>query len=240
MDVSAGCYGVGGSAEKLADRINGRWLLQETRERMWVPTYRHRTALSHQGDLPRRRRFLSAYYRGGVQRVPIENIIYLQAGHKYVTVRHTAGETLLDESLRSLEDEFPDLFLRVHRNALVARSRLSGLSKGSDQRVKVCLRDCPVRLPVSRRHLAHLRRLLLHGFEGALNGPDFPLGHSMLAHVTVALPVEMRDRLERANERTGETVGRIVQRALQGELGRLEQEESESLGSRGSSPGGRG
>lgn len=240
MDATVRSCRVERPAENLTDGVNGRQSIGGAPERIWSPARPQSTALSPQRDLPRYRRFLSAYYRGDLQSVPIENIIYLQAEHKYVTVRHMGGEILLDESLKSLEAELPDLLLRVHRNALVARSRLSGLSKGPDQRVMVCLRDCPERLPVSRRYLAHLRRLLLRGFEGALNGPDFPLGHSMLAHVTVALPVEIRDRLKRANERTGETVGGIVQRALQRELGRLEQEESACLGSRGSSQGRRG
>ncbi len=138
--------------------------LQEALERVRVPTRPQRTALSNQEDLhPGRRHFLSAHYRGGLQTVPIENIIYLQAEHKYVTVRHTGGEILVDESLKSLEDEFPDLFVRVHRNALVAKSRLSGLSKGSDGGVEVRLRDCSEHLPVSRRHLAEIRRWLRNG-----------------------------------------------------------------------------
>lgn len=138
--------------------------LQEALERVRVPTRPQRTALSNQEDLhPGRRHFLSAHYRGGLQTVPIENIIYLQAEHKYVTVRHTGGEILVDESLKSLEDEFPDLFVRIHRNALVAKARLSGLLKDSDGGVEVRLRDCPENLPVSRRHLAEIRRWLRNG-----------------------------------------------------------------------------
>ncbi|MFY9974280.1 MAG: LytTR family DNA-binding domain-containing protein [Chromatiaceae bacterium] len=143
-----------------------RGRLQEALERVRVPTRPQRTALSSKEDLyPGRRHFLSAHYRGGLQTVPIENIIYLQAEHKYVTVRHTGGEILVDESLKSLEDEFPDLFVRIHRNALVAKARLSGLSKAPDGGVEVCLRDCPEHLPVSRRHLADVRRWLRNGVD---------------------------------------------------------------------------
>jgi two-component system, LytTR family, response regulator AlgR len=138
--------------------------LQEALERVRVPTRPQRIALSNKEDLyPGRRHFLSAHYRGGLQTVPIENIIYLQAEHKYVTVRHTGGEILVDESLKSLEDEFPDLFVRIHRNALVSKSRLTGLSKTSDGGVEVRLRDCAEHLPVSRRHLADIRRWLRNG-----------------------------------------------------------------------------
>lgn len=140
--------------------------LQAALERARVPTRAHRAALSGSTDEtpPRARRHsLSAHYRGGLQTVPIEDIIYLQAEHKYVTVRHVGGELLVDESLKSLEDEFADLFLRIHRNALVARSRLSGLEKGTDGSTLVRLRDCKDHLPVSRRHLAEIRRWLRSG-----------------------------------------------------------------------------
>jgi two-component system response regulator AlgR len=138
--------------------------LQAALERVLVPTRPQRTALAGQPVIPSgRRRTISAHYRGGLQTVPIENIVYLQADNKYVTVRHTGGEILIDESLKSLEDEFPDLFLRIHRNALVAKSRLFGLEKGNDGGSEVRLHGCDERLPVSRRHLAEIRRWLRSG-----------------------------------------------------------------------------
>lgn len=138
--------------------------LQEALERVRVTTRPQRDTLAHEEESPsKRRRSLSAHYRGGLQTVPIENIIYLQAEHKYVTVRHTGGELLVDESLKSLEEEFPDLFLRIHRNALVAKSRLSGLEKTTDGGTEVHLLQCTERLPVSRRHLAEIRRWLRAG-----------------------------------------------------------------------------
>jgi two-component system, LytTR family, response regulator AlgR len=138
--------------------------LQEALERARTPTRPQVTALASRDETHHGRRLsLSAHYRGGLQTVPIEDIVYLQAEHKYVTVRHTRGELLVDESLKSLEDEFEDLFLRIHRNALVARSRLFAIEKGSDGSIEVRLRDCAERLPVSRRHLADIRRWLRAG-----------------------------------------------------------------------------
>jgi two-component system response regulator AlgR len=104
------------------------------------------------------RRGISAHYRGGLRTVPIEDVIYLRAEHKYVTVRHVDGELLVDDSLRALEQEFAELFLRIHRNALVARDRVSGLEKRSDGGAYIRLRDCPEQLQVSRRHLPEVRR----------------------------------------------------------------------------------
>ena len=138
--------------------------LQAALERARIPTRPQVAALATRDEAhPGRRLSLSAHYRGGLQTVPIEDIVYLQAEHKYVTVRHTGGELLVDESLKSLEDEFEDLFLRIHRNALVARSRLFAIEKGMDGGIEVRLRDCPEQLPVSRRHLADIRRWLRAG-----------------------------------------------------------------------------
>ncbi|TVQ84895.1 MAG: DNA-binding response regulator [Chromatiaceae bacterium] len=115
-------------------------------------------------DTPaRRRRHLSAHYRGGVQTVPIESILYLLAEQKYVTVRHQEGSMLVDESLKALEQEFPDRFMRIHRNALVASALLVGLEKGPEGTSLAVLRGCDERLPVSRRHLPEVRRFLRNG-----------------------------------------------------------------------------
>jgi len=109
------------------------------------------------------RRHLSAHYRGGVQTVLIEDVLYLLAEQKYVTVRHAGGRILIDESLKSLEQEFPDRFVRIHRNALVAIEQLVGLEKGADGASVAVLAGCEERLPVSRRHLPEIRRFLRHG-----------------------------------------------------------------------------
>lgn len=127
-------------------------------ERVQVPTRPQREAL--EGSDPARRRCLSAYCRTGLESTPIEDVLYLQAEDKYVNVRHLRGSLLVDESLRSLEEEFPDLFIRIHRNALVSRQRLEGLIRDGDGNYGARLRDCEEPLPVSRRHLPEVRRWL--------------------------------------------------------------------------------
>jgi two-component system response regulator AlgR len=74
--------------------------------------------------------------------------------------RHRQGEMLLEESLKTLETRFGDWFLRVHRNALVARAALVGLERRADGGLQACLRDCEERLEVSRRHQPQIRRWL--------------------------------------------------------------------------------
>jgi len=111
------------------------------------------------GDPPGRRH-ICARVRGNLQLIPIENIIYFMAEHKYVTVCHEEGEVLIEESLKALETEFSGGFVRIHRNALVARDRLAGLEKDSADHAMVRLRGTDRKLEVSRRNLAALRQII--------------------------------------------------------------------------------
>ncbi len=104
--------------------------------------------------------YISASYRGGLQRIALNDVLFFRADHKYVTVCHIGGELLLEESLKSLEERFPERLLRIHRNALISRERLLGLCKEPGGGFSVQLQGTESRLEVSRRHLAEIRRLL--------------------------------------------------------------------------------
>ncbi|MGE8541560.1 LytR/AlgR family response regulator transcription factor [Acinetobacter sp. ANC 3813] len=95
-------------------------------------------------------------YRG-VELVPLENVYYFLADQKYVTVRHKNGSVLIDETLKDLETEFGDQFIRIHRNALVSVHYLDGLEVVSSGQYQVRCRELEERLAVSRRHLPNLR-----------------------------------------------------------------------------------
>jgi two-component system response regulator AlgR len=71
--------------------------LQEALQRLPLTTRPQRSG-AQPGVDPNRRRHLSAHYRGGVQTVPIDEVLYLLAEQKYVTVRHPQGRMLIDES----------------------------------------------------------------------------------------------------------------------------------------------
>ena len=71
-----------------------------------------------------RRTHLCARLRGSLRLIPIEDVHYLQAEEKYVVVHHARGEDLIEESLQSLEEEFGERFVRIHRNCLVARHEI--------------------------------------------------------------------------------------------------------------------
>jgi two-component system response regulator AlgR len=98
-----------------------------------------------------RRTHLSVRMRGELRLIPVEDVLFFVADQKYVTVRHQGGEELIEESLRSLEDEFAPDFVRVHRNALVAARHIASIERSSDGSYAVRLRGYDAELPVSRR-----------------------------------------------------------------------------------------
>jgi two-component system, LytTR family, response regulator AlgR len=101
---------------------------------------------------PRQRRtHLSVRIRGDLRLIPIEEVLYFLADQKYVTVRHRGGEDLIEESLKSLEEEFDPDFLRVHRNSLVAVRHISSIERSGEGQYSVRLRGVETDLPVSRR-----------------------------------------------------------------------------------------
>lgn len=83
--------------------------------------------------LPEPRKFLSIHERGKIHLVPIEQVLFLRAELKYVTVRTAEHEYLLEESLTALEKEFAARFVRIHRNCLVAKEAIEGFEKGSEE-----------------------------------------------------------------------------------------------------------
>lgn len=83
--------------------------------------------------LPEPRKNLSIHERGKIHLVPIEQVLFLRAELKYVTVRTAEREYLLEESLTALETEFASRFVRIHRNCLVAKEAIEGFEKGGEE-----------------------------------------------------------------------------------------------------------
>lgn len=104
---------------------------------------------------PSPRRHLAARVGDRLCVVPVDDVRAFVADNKYVVACHPGGELVLDESLKDLEAEFSDRFLRVHRNALVA---LSHTAEFDGERVTLRGLDRPVE--VSRRHQAAVRKAL--------------------------------------------------------------------------------
>jgi two-component system response regulator AlgR len=98
--------------------------------------------------------------RGSLELIPVDEIIYFKADQKYVTLRTADQEYLIEESLKTLEEEFSNQFIRIHRNALVAQHMLHGLTKNNDSQSCISFSEIDDLLEVSRRHLPFIRKKL--------------------------------------------------------------------------------
>lgn len=135
--------------------------LQEALDKAVKPAKSKWLALNKTQDgTPKARTHISSRTRHGIQLVPIEEVMYFKAEHKYVTVRHKEGEVLIEDPLKELETEFDDEFLRIHRNCIVRRLALQSLEKNDEGQSCVRLRGLDELLPVSRRHLPTVRKAM--------------------------------------------------------------------------------
>lgn len=98
--------------------------------------------------------------QGGQELLPLAEIRYFRADQKYVVARTERQEVLLDESLKTLEQTFPKLLLRVHRNALVVSAYIKGVHKDAQGRHWVTLKGISDKVEVSRRHVAAIKQYL--------------------------------------------------------------------------------
>jgi two-component system response regulator AlgR len=114
-------------------------------------------ALSDEGES---RRQVSSHTHRGLETMPVADIRCFIAGQKYVTAHSAADELLLPDTLKDLEQEFSENFVRVHRNALVALRHIDRLSRDDDGWT-VELSECSQRPAVSRRHLAEVKERLI-------------------------------------------------------------------------------
>lgn len=106
------------------------------------------------------RRHIRARMGDQLHLIPIEDVYFFRAEHKYVVVRHRGGEVLVEEPLKQLETEFSDRFQRIHRNALVAVDQVASIEKLGRGRVRLHLREVEEPLDVSRRMLPAVRERL--------------------------------------------------------------------------------
>ena len=114
------------------------------------------------------REFFSVAERNRIVLVPVGEVLFLKAELKYVTLRTKAGEHLIEEPLVSIEREFADRFVRVHRNCLVARAAIRGFERiagGGEEEPhwNVVLEGIAERLPVSRRQWPAVKGVLPEG-----------------------------------------------------------------------------
>ena len=110
------------------------------------------------------RSHFSVMERGRVLLVPIEEVIYLRAELKYITVRTKEREYLIEDSLTAIEQEFGNRFIRLHRNCLVTQNSIMGYERrqqtDGESHYVALLREVPETVAVSRRQQHVLKELL--------------------------------------------------------------------------------
>ncbi len=106
------------------------------------------------------RKHISAKTRLGLELVPVDDVRCFQADHKYVTAYHVGGEILIDDTLKDLEEEFGDRFVRVHRNSLISLHHVEGMDRAPMGQFAIRLQGVPIKPIISRRHVTELRAKL--------------------------------------------------------------------------------
>jgi len=142
------------------------YLLKPVRKEKLAHALRHAARISpsrlvklaESAHIEHRREQICARLGEQLRLIPLADIYYFLADQKYVTVCHTGGESLIDESLKALASEFSNEFVRIHRNALVAEKYISAVERADDGKYAVRIRGTSDVLEVSRRHAAELLR----------------------------------------------------------------------------------
>jgi len=112
---------------------------------------------------PAGRSQVSSQGHRGLETLPIADVRCFIAEQKYVTAVAPGRELLIQDALKDLEQEFAAEFLRVHRNALVARRHIQRLRRDTEGGWSVELDGVDLRPQVSRRHLAAVKARLQQG-----------------------------------------------------------------------------
>ena len=122
------------------------------------------TDLATSEGVESRRQHVCARVKDELRLIPLGDIRYFSADQKYTCVHHEDGEDLIDDSLKSLEEEFASEFVRIHRGVLVRIDCIDRIDREASGRSRVVLRgsspDDDEALIISRRHVADVRRRL--------------------------------------------------------------------------------
>ncbi len=147
------------------------YLLKPVRQQKLLDSLRRAAQLSDQQitevqvqDTPLVRDRFCLNKRGQLTMIPISDIRYFMADQKYVSLfiykEGAWREEIIDDTLKELELEFPTQFLRVHRNALVAKKYVEKLTRDEEGHYHVHLKNLPESLSVSRRQVKDVKNLL--------------------------------------------------------------------------------
>jgi len=104
---------------------------------------------------------VSSQTHRGLETMAVADIRFFLAEQKYVTACSPTAQLLIPDTLKDLEREFDQQFLRVHRNALVALEHIVRLQRDDSGAWQVVLDGVEERPAVSRRHLAQVKQRLV-------------------------------------------------------------------------------
>jgi len=96
----------------------------------------------------------------GIMRLPVNNLLYFAAENKYVAAYHLNGKIMLDESLISLEQKYPNYLVRINRHILVAINKISVLENTKFGNGRLHLYHANQPFTVTRRYMKNLRQIL--------------------------------------------------------------------------------
>ncbi|MCY4044118.1 MAG: LytTR family DNA-binding domain-containing protein [Cellvibrionales bacterium] len=102
---------------------------------------------------------LRCQMKGATVFLPVDAVRVLQAEDKYVVVHSTQGVGLTEKSLKQLDEGFTEDLIRIHRNALVNKAKISGLKKVGNE-TQALITDCNLTPTISRRFLPVVKKLL--------------------------------------------------------------------------------
>ena len=147
------------------------YLLKPVRQQKLIDSLRRAAQLSEQQitqvkvqDSPLERDRFCLNKRGQLTMIPLGDIRYFLADQKYVSLYiyqdELWREEIIDDTLKELELEFSKRFLRVHRNALVAKEYVEKLTRDDEGHYHVRIKDLPEPLSVSRRQVKEVKTLL--------------------------------------------------------------------------------
>jgi DNA-binding LytR/AlgR family response regulator len=99
-------------------------------------------------------RWIRASHGETVRQIPVEDVTYLQAQDKYVSVYTKDGESLIRTPLSDLTAQLdPNEFWQIHRSTIVNINKVASTRRDVMGKVIVKLKDSKTELPVSRAYV---------------------------------------------------------------------------------------
>lgn len=106
---------------------------------------------------------LSIHSHGEIERWPLASFLYFRADDKFVVAGlRQGGEIVVDYTLKELEKEFGNQFVRTHRQSLVSRNDLCRLFRDGGGQASVTINGIEQSFAVSRRHLSEVKKCFIN------------------------------------------------------------------------------